>query len=142
MPDKPKSWSGVIVDNDGFPYVQMPDGRRDYNVYSVILAEERQTLKNIGYYDIGDESEPAKPKKTNKQDRPQSKSGNRASGIPHQLPDIIYHCKGCGASSDEVKINYMYLCPKCFKEFKRANGLDDYDDYLAEKAAIEGKPFY
>ena len=55
---------------------------------------------------------------------------------------IIYRCKGCGASSEDVKINYLYLCPKCFTEYKRAYGLDDYDDYLAEKRAIEGDPIY
>ena len=65
-----------------------------------------------------------------------------ASGIPHQLPGIIYHCKGCGITSDKVYINYLYLCPKCFKEYKRAYDLDGYDDYLAEKRAIEGEPIW
>ena len=43
---------GVRVDRNGEPYVKRPNGRPDYDSYSVIMANQLQTLYDIGEYDI------------------------------------------------------------------------------------------
>ena len=44
--------AGVKIDKRGEPYVTRPNGRRDYDPQSVIMADQRRTLRDIGEYDI------------------------------------------------------------------------------------------